>query len=230
MDRTDKTKPAPRSNLGGAGWLITDVHSENGLVEPLDAGSTPSLSGESQGPAPIGSSADGPLAAMERYRWLIDRILTQDYNLSSHDADDVDQDVFLAFMMGWAGRRQTDEKSTEAWVRTIVKRVVRKHRRRSERRPKTGFGPEVFESIQASGGKEPTLDELIDKESRKRMAVALDKLPEARRKAVQLRFWNDKTIPEIAVELGCSPRTVSLWLKAARQELMPLAEEDDFQC
>jgi RNA polymerase sigma factor (sigma-70 family) len=183
--------------------------------------------GEAEGPsrpaaAPAslsGESAHAPLTAFKQYGWLIDSVLFEDFKLSSHDAHDARQDVYLAMAAGWNGRRQTDERATEAWIRTIVRRIAGDLRRRSNLRPQTGFEQELFESFSAHGGKDATLDGVIDTELQARMALAVGDLPEPIRQAVMLRFESDMTIPEIAEALGCSPRTVTLRLERALRTL-----------
>jgi RNA polymerase sigma factor (sigma-70 family) len=182
--------------------------------------------------SPGGESADELYAAFQKNLWLIRRILTWDRGLSSHDAEEVEQDIFIEMEKSWSSRQQTDARSTEAWIRTIVHRVALNHGRRSRLRPQTGFEQELFESYLAPGDRDPTLDEVIDNELQARMALALGKLPEPIRQAVILWSETDVTILEIAHALGCSPRTVTLRVRRAlatlRQELMPLAIEGNY--
>jgi RNA polymerase sigma factor (sigma-70 family) len=209
--------------------LITDIHPKSSPVEPFNAACSPSLSGDTHHCAPTGAVHDNSSDAIIRYEKLINTILTEDYGISS-DIEDVKNDVVVEICKGWVRKQESDERATKAWIRSTVHHVVMKHRHQVKRGARTGCGPELFESIPASGDREPTLAELIDRETRERIAVALNELPEPLRQAVELRSGTEKTIPEIADELGCSPRKVNFLLARARaslrRELMPLTEED----
>ena len=88
----------------------SSARADSNPAQPMEQETAP-LSGE-------------PLTAFRRYLWLIRRILMHDHRLSSHDAEDLAQDIFLAMAEGWNRRRQKDEGATIAWIRTIVRHIA----------------------------------------------------------------------------------------------------------
>ena len=213
---------APRS-------LINDIHPENGLIEPFNATSSPCQSDVNQATAPIANSRTNCSPLSSDTTGSCHSVL-RDSGLSWHDAEDAKQAAIIEMGRAWNMRRKTDEPSTKAWIRKIVKRVAITYCCRSKRQPKKPAAQVQFDTMVASGGEDPTLDELIGMESQERMAVAINDLPEVSRQVVELKLETDKTIPEIADELGCSPRTVNFRLAEAREalwpKLLPLAEEE----
>jgi RNA polymerase sigma factor (sigma-70 family) len=230
MQSTSSDRQRPRSERPGSTNqrsipLIADDHPDNGLVDQIKAVLSPSISADSQGAMPTGEAKDQRLEVFNRYQWLINTILTEDYDFSS-DIEDVRQGIFVAICEGWNRKRESDERATEAWIRTVVRNVASKHRRRSKRRPLTGFEPVLFQSIPASIGGEPIVAELIDKECEERLMKSIDKLSNDMRHLAHMRLSDQMTVSQIAVALGCCPRTVDFRLAALRRELRSLAEKD----
>jgi RNA polymerase sigma-70 factor (ECF subfamily) len=115
------------------------------------------------------------------------------------DAEDAVQDVFIAVWRGLPGFRYEHEGSFPGWLFGIARHVVGQHRRRSDRAQ--------LVSIQEMP--ESTMEFEGTVVSRRLLVAELQRLPEAQREAVVLRFIVGLSLRETAAALGRSERAVT---------------------
>jgi RNA polymerase sigma factor (sigma-70 family) len=127
-------------------------------------------------------------------------------------AQDVVQDVCLSVLRqkpGWC------RSSVLGWcvhrLRTRARNWRRSDRRRSRREHESRTDPLHFLKTPA--------EEFESAAQRAHLKVAMSRLSSRRRRALKLRYIEDKPIKEVAREMGVSPKTVENTLRAARTEL-----------
>jgi len=127
------------------------------------------------------------------------------------EAQDAVQEAFVRF---WDRRAAlTDVASRDAWIRTTAHRyAVSRWRRLARGRELTRLVPEQRVPAELS------LD-------RATLVAALRKLPEQQRHTVVLHYIADRTIAQIAAELGVAEGTVKARLHHARAALAPLLDD-----
>jgi RNA polymerase sigma-70 factor (ECF subfamily) len=145
---------------------------------------------------------------------------------NEQDAEDVVQESFLR---AYRQLRGFDERSTfSTWLYRIAVNcsldLVRRRKRRSERRVAGAEGPDAAEV--AAG--DPTPDRLaLSGEVRKRVAAAIQELSDTERAAFVLRHYEGLCIDEIGRVLGVQPNaakhSVFRAVQKLRRALEPLA-------
>ena len=137
--------------------------------------------------------------------------------------DDPMQEVFLAALKGlpsFAGR-----SSLRAWLLGIARHKVQSHYRAHLRRSETTseFGDDsAFVPVEL-----PRFDELIDRAKlREKTRRVLSQLPEAYGYALLWRYWEKRSVREIAAETGRTEKAGERLLARARAQFKRLWEAD----
>ena len=136
---------------------------------------------------------------------------------------DLVQEVFLAALKGlpsFAGR-----SSLRAWLLGIARHKVQSHYRAHLRRSETtsDFGDDsAFVPVEL-----PRFDELIDRAKlREKTRRVLSQLPEAYGYALLWRYWEKRSVREIAAETGRTEKAGERLLARARAQFKRLWEAD----
>lgn len=127
------------------------------------------------------------------------------------EAQDAVQEAFVRF---WDRRASLiDVSSRDAWIRTTAHRYAVSRWRRLAR------GRELIRTLpEQRTPPEPNPDRAV-------LVAALRKLPEAQRHTVVLHYIADRSIAQIAAELGVAEGTVKSRLHHARAALAPLLDD-----
>lgn len=155
-----------------------------------------------------------PSTAESRYRLLFEEHFDDIWRFarrrcdSSHDADDVTAETFA---VAWRRRDDVPTEEARLWLFGVVRRVLANHRRSAERQDK------VCLRLAETTDLNPSADR--PKESHGVMREALGALSADDRELLIMRAWDELSVGEIAVILGCSPNAVSLRLHKARRRL-----------
>ena len=132
-------------------------------------------------------------------------------------AQDVVHDVFSSFMQQMTHSRLTG--SLKAYLSTCVANHARNCNSTWRRRQ----GGRHQASSQEDAG--PVTQLLLDEQARK-IAQALDKLPEEQREVVALRIYADQRFPEIARHQGASVNTVEGRFRYAMAKLRKILDNE----
>jgi RNA polymerase sigma-70 factor (ECF subfamily) len=143
-------------------------------------------------------------------------------------AEDVVQDSFLGLWRN-AGRYAEDKGSVKGWLLAIVRhRAIDSTRRR---RNGVAIGDETEEPLPAALTLPDIWPEVAGRLDAQQIQVALTKLPEAQRDAIELAYYDGLTQREISTKTGAPLGTVKsrmrLGLVSLRRELMDLSEVSD---
>ena len=132
---------------------------------------------------------------------------------SRAEAEDIVQDAFVRF---WRRQNSIDNRGLlYATVRSTALDRLRSNRRRARREATVALdGEEHFE---------PSFGEL--EENQRRLAEAVERLPNEQREVVTLKIWNELTFAEIGQVLEISQNTAAsryrYALEALRKTLQP---------
>ena len=142
-------------------------------------------------------------------------------------AEDVVQDSFLGLWRN-AGRYAEDKGSVKGWLLAIVRhRAIDSMRRR---RNGVTIGDETEEPLPASLTLPDIWPEVAGRLDAEKVRLALGKLPEQQRDAIELAYFDGLTQREIATRTGAPLGTVKsrmrLGLVSLRRELSELAEAE----
>ena len=140
-------------------------------------------------------------------------------------AEDVVQDAFMGLWRN-AGRYAEDKGSVKGWLLAIVRhRAIDSMRRRSNG---VAIADETEEPLPAALTLPDIWPEVAGRLDALQIRVALAKLPEAQRDAIELAYYDGLTQREIATRTGAPLGTVKsrmrLGLVSLRRELMDMAE------
>jgi RNA polymerase sigma factor (sigma-70 family) len=124
---------------------------------------------------------------------------------SAVDAEDVAQEAFVKAYRA-LGRFRAGSPF-RPWLLRIVGNEARNHRRAAGRRAHHQHRAAVLEPVTSSPGAE---EELMERESRRRLLAALDRLPEGERAAHAGRYLAGLTDAETAAALGIPRATVKM--------------------
>ena len=130
---------------------------------------------------------------------------------SEHDAADITQNTFLKAFMAFGGVRKRE--SLEPWLFVICNNEIRQFYRNS---PKTATVPELYAATEFDDGHSHVV-----------LYSAIDRLPEAQRQAVLLKYFAGYTMGELSLVLSVRLCTVKSRLYEARQSLKLLLDTDD---
>jgi RNA polymerase sigma-70 factor (ECF subfamily) len=176
---------------------------------------------------------------LERYRSLL-RLYVRQLQLDSRlrrrfDASDLVHDAYVKALKGLDRCQARTEAEFVAWLRKILERVAI-DQCRAAHAGKRDAGLEQslpivihdssarFEQLVAARGPSPS-GEAMSNELRLRLAEAIDQLPEYQRDAVILRDLCQKSMADIAEQLGKSERAIAGLLLRGRCRLGELLDD-----
>lgn len=136
------------------------------------------------------------------------------------DADDAAQEALVAIVKGI--NRFDGRSSFTTWSHRVATNVCLDELRRRGRRP--AGEPGEFDRVE--GGQPDPADDALASDDRRRLAAALDALPEEFRLPVVLRDVADLDYVAIAEELGVPPGTVRSRISRGRARLAVLLAPD----
>jgi RNA polymerase sigma-70 factor, ECF subfamily len=135
--------------------------------------------------------------------------------------DDVVQDVFLAALDGLA--RFSGTSGLRAWLLGIARHKVEDYYRRQLRAPE-GLADDGGEDGPAADG--PLIDEAIDRERLEaRTHRVLRAMPETYGVALLWRYWENRSIREIAEATGKTEKAIERLLARARARFRQLWDQ-----
>lgn len=143
-------------------------------------------------------------------------------------AEDVVQDSFLGLWRN-AGRYAEDKGSVKGWLLAIVRhRAIDSMRRR---RNGVTIGDETEEPLPAALTLPDIWPEVAGRLDAQMIRIALAKLPDAQRDAIELAYFDGLTQREIAIRTGAPLGTVKsrmrLGLVSLRRDLVSIADGHD---
>lgn len=129
---------------------------------------------------------------------------------TSQDASDAVQDLYVKL---WGSLDTLDNvHNPQAYCITLLRNICIDRIRRQSRMRSTEL------TDQPSCGPDP-LGEFEDREAIRRIATAMEKLPETQRKILEMRVLQDMPYELIAKETGMSSLTLRVLLSRARKSL-----------
>lgn len=144
------------------------------------------------------------------YRFLYFRVS------SESEAEDLTEEVFFKMLKNLKKYEKRGEMPFSAWLFRIAKNALVDYYRQKT----------VVEEISEDAADErvKTEDETEEKIDRKRLLKAVKKLPKAQSEAIILRFFSDRTNPEIAAILGKSETAVRILQSRGLRKLKDFLE------
>ena len=112
-----------------------------------------------------------------------------------HAAEDLVQTAFVKLYRSWSSVR--DREAIDGWLRTVVVRAYVDERRRSTRRERLVADLPDQAAVESSGPGD-----------RLELGTALRAVPPRQRACLVLRFYDDLSVTDTALALGCSEGTV----------------------
>jgi RNA polymerase sigma-70 factor (ECF subfamily) len=132
---------------------------------------------------------------------------------SAAEADDV---VSQVFAIAWRRRDDLPESAERLWLFGVARRVLANDRRSKARQERLAL--RLVAHHRPDG---------VPSESEDLPALSLAPLTDDEREAVQLRYWDDLSVTDIAALLGCTTNAVSMRLHKARRKLLDRMEQKD---
>jgi RNA polymerase sigma-70 factor (ECF subfamily) len=147
---------------------------------------------------------------------LIRHLLSRGESLD--DAEEVAQE---ALARAWRSLDHFDGRSRfYTWLYGIARHVRLDLRRTRRRRPDCApSAPRVDEEASIPAREASPLAVLVAEERRERLAAALHALPERQRRALLMRFLDDRACEEIGATLGTTANGASMLIFRAKSEL-----------
>ena len=112
-----------------------------------------------------------------------------------HAAEDLVQTAFVKLYRSWATVR--DREAIDGWLRTVLVRAYVDERRRPSRRERS-----VAELPDTAATEHPGPGDRLE------LAEALRSVPRGQRACLVLRFYDDLSVADTALTLGCTEGTV----------------------
>jgi RNA polymerase sigma-70 factor (sigma-E family) len=157
-----------------------------------------------KGESAFGDFATGASAALFRSAWM----LTGDWHL----AEDLVQDTLARMYRIWGGIGRIDNPA--AYAQTVLARQFLSHRRRRS----SGESPSDRLPEGATAGPDTDL--------RLALAAALAELPKRDRAVLVLRYLCDRSVEQVAIDVGRSPSAVRVQSMRALAKLRAALGED----
>lgn len=132
------------------------------------------------------------------------------------DADDVTQEVFLRSLSGLQRFLFLSEPST--WLLKVTRNVCREHNRRLRQH-------EDLHRMTVDEDAALATDD-VGAEDYRRLRLAVRSLPERQREVVVLRMFEDLSVRDTAIAMGCREGTVKAHLNKAVGNLRALMNSD----
>ena len=160
---------------------------------------------------------------VERFTDPVYAYLRQRFAPRTELADDLTQEVFLAALKGlpsYGGR-----SALKTWVLGIARHKVEDHYRAHLRRSETP--DDLDDESPFVPTEEPKFDQLIDAAAvRSKTRRVLSQLPENYSYALRWRYWERRSVREIAAETGRTEKAGERLLARARAHFKRLWEAD----
>jgi RNA polymerase sigma-70 factor, ECF subfamily len=184
------------------------------------------------GPA---DSTDQTLARFRPYLRFLAEVQLHPRWQSKLDASDLVQQTLLEAHAGLGGFRGQTEAELAGWLRAILAHRLQNalrdllRGRRDARRERS-----LQEELQASSARleawladerSSPSEQAQRGERARRLAEALEQLPQAQRQAVVLQYWHGWTLRQIADHLGRTPPAVAGLLQRGLRQLRSLMQE-----
>ncbi|MBP9995919.1 MAG: sigma-70 family RNA polymerase sigma factor [Lachnospiraceae bacterium] len=130
--------------------------------------------------------------------------------VSNHDlAEDLASDVFLKVAQKYS-TFDSSKASVSTWIYTIAQNRVIDHYRTNH------ISDELQDEIHSESNIEETL---LNNETLEELACALEKLPERERTLIVLHYYNEKSLKEVALQMGMSYANAKIVHRKALQML-----------
>lgn len=127
-------------------------------------------------------------------------------------ADDLTQDVWIRI---WASRKKFRAEGVfKAWLWWLTRNTWYDYLRRTGGRPEDPLD-DLHPILSSDQGIE---NQILAKELNVKFHKAWKRLPPGERELLKLRYFDDLTLQEIAAHCKVSAKTVSTWLKKARED------------
>ena len=137
----------------------------------------------------------------------------------AHAAADASQEVFLRAYKGLPRFRFRSAPFT--WLYRTTKYVCSEYNRKRRNEPL------LHEPVDDSSN--PPERQVAEADAAHRVREFVQLLPERQRDVVLLRVFEELSVADTALAMGCRPGTVKALLHKAKQNLKPLLEEDNDQ-
>ena len=162
-------------------------------------------------------------ALFERYKDYVYRVAFF-VTRNSGDAEEATQEAFLDLLRALPRIKLDGPARFETWLYKITVNRCRSRFRR--KRPPSADWDELADELVAGVNGDPE-HSALKRETRDTIWGAVDRLPDAQREVVALRYLSDLSYDEIAEALGINPGTVKSRLfyahQALQQTLSPMA-------
>lgn len=133
---------------------------------------------------------------------------------SESDASDIIQDIYVKL---WNTRTELSGiRNCKAYGNTLVRNLCLDRLRR--RHPQEEIGQLPADSL----GNADSEKQYIDRESVRQVREAMEKLPQAQKELVIMRFFRNMEYDEIAQESGLSPVNIRVQINRARNRIKEL--------
>jgi RNA polymerase sigma-70 factor (ECF subfamily) len=155
-----------------------------------------------------------PSIAESRYLSLYDAHFADIWRFArrrSRSSQDTDDATAETFAIAWRRRDEVPTEGARLWLFGVARRVLANHRRSIERQDKVTA--RLVETV------EPNTPADVPRESQGVIWEALGALSADDRELLIMRAWDELSVGEMAVILGCSPNAVSLRVYKARRRL-----------
>lgn len=136
---------------------------------------------------------------------------------SPEAADDVVAEVFA---VAWRRRDDLPECQERLWLFGVARNVVSNERRSTDRRLR-------LRSKLAAARQTPQREQPETEAAAERIEGPLAALSPTELEAVQLRYWDELAVADIATLLECTPNAVSMRLHSARRKLERALDDKD---
>jgi RNA polymerase sigma-70 factor (ECF subfamily) len=150
-------------------------------------------------------------------------------------ASDAVQDAFAEAQRNFAAFRGSDEQQLLAWLRGVLLHNLADTARRYERGRRQLARETSLDDLRKSGQPIgvpspglPPAEELAAREQAQALARAVERLPEAHRLVIHLRYTEHRTFEEIGAAIGRSPEAArKLWFRAVERLRQEMGAGDD---
>jgi RNA polymerase sigma-70 factor (ECF subfamily) len=169
----------------------------------------------------------------DRYYATVARFVFQlSGDFSHEDTEEICQETFLSVVRNLASFRA--RSSFQTWLLRIAANKAMDFREKTHAAKRGGYSLHLSLDAQ-SDGQDPPLDPptarpgpdalLVQAENCRLVRQSLDRLSQACREIIELRYYGDLSYEEIALELSLNPKTVSSRLSKCLDRLGAIAKE-----
>ncbi len=156
-------------------------------------------------------------ALFERHRGALHTMLRRRTFGDKELSDDILQEAFIKAFLNLD--KYDPKYSFEVWIKTIAKNLLCDHQRRAENRPKQNT-----ENLEVVANTLTPEEYFMSKETRARVARALDSLSDNYRTIIEMRYFQDLSYELISEKLGMPMGTVKTQIYRARKAFIEVLE------